>query len=71
MVNPILGCVRGKGKVGNDILVDFVVEVEEDTEAGMCKDGMRRFWENVIARQTFFSCCESLRCQVLFDREMR
>jgi hypothetical protein len=38
----------GKGKVSYRISVDFVIEVEEDTEAGVCKDGMCGFGENVI-----------------------
>jgi hypothetical protein len=48
MVDPVLGGVRDEGKVAYGIFVDFVVKLEEDTEAGVCKDGMRRFRENVI-----------------------
>jgi len=71
MVDPIPSGVWGKGKEGNGISVDFVIELEEDTEAGVCKDGMRRFGENVIVRKTFFCRRKSLRRQVLFDGEMR
>jgi hypothetical protein len=38
MLNPIPSGVWHKGKVGNRISVDFVIELEEDTETGMCKD---------------------------------
>jgi len=48
MVDPIPSGIWGKGKVGNGVSVDIVIELEEDTEAGVCKDRMRRFWENVI-----------------------
>src|SRR6266849_8455704 len=48
MIDPILSGIWGKGKVGNGISVDLVIELEEDNEAGVCKDGMRRFRENVI-----------------------
>jgi hypothetical protein len=30
------------------IFVDFVIELEEDTEASVCEDGMGRFEENMI-----------------------
>jgi hypothetical protein len=48
VINPALCGIRGKGNVKYDILVDLVVEVEEDAEASMCKDGMCGFGENVI-----------------------
>jgi hypothetical protein len=48
VVDPVPSGIRGKGKVENNISVDFVIELEEDTEASMCKDGMCRFRENVI-----------------------
>jgi hypothetical protein len=48
MVDPVLSCIRGKRKVGYGISVDFVIELEKDTEGGVCKDGMGRFGENVI-----------------------
>jgi hypothetical protein len=57
--------------VSYSISVDFVVEAEEDTEANVCKDGMCGFGENVIVRKTIFRSRESLRCQVLLDREVR
>src|SRR6266403_2710823 len=71
MVNPVSGGIGDEGKVSYRISVDFVIELEEDTEAGVCEDGMRRFGENVIVRKTFFCRRESLGCQVLLDREMR
>ena len=40
--------VRRKGEVTYGVSVDIVIEFEEDTEAGVCKDGMRRFGEYVI-----------------------
>jgi hypothetical protein len=48
MVDPIPSGILGKGKVGNGISVNFVIKLEEDAEAGVGKDGVRRFWENVI-----------------------
>jgi len=48
MVHPVSGGIVGEGKVSYGISVDLVIELEEDTEASMCEDGMRRFRENVI-----------------------
>jgi hypothetical protein len=48
MVDPVSGGIHGKGKATYSISVDFVIELEEDAEAGVCKDGMRRFGENMI-----------------------
>jgi hypothetical protein len=47
MIDPVPGSIRGKGKAGYRISVDFVVEVEEDAEASVCKDGMCGFGEDV------------------------
>ena len=49
MIDPIQSGIWGKGKVGDGTSVDFVIELEEDTETDVCKDGMCRFRENVIA----------------------
>jgi hypothetical protein len=48
MVDPVSGGIRRKGEVTYGISVDFVIELEEDAEAGVCKDGMRGFSEYVI-----------------------
>ena len=48
MIDPVLSGIRGEGKVSYRISVDLVVEVEEDAEARVCKDGMCGFGENVI-----------------------
>jgi hypothetical protein len=48
MVDPVPSSVRCERKVSYVIFVDFVIELEEDTEASMCKDGMRRSGEDVI-----------------------
>jgi hypothetical protein len=48
MVDPVPRSIQGEGKVTYGISVDFVIELEEDTQASMCKDGMRRFGDNVI-----------------------
>jgi hypothetical protein len=48
MVYPVLGGVEGEGKVIDGISVDLVIKLEEDAEACVCEDGMRRFWEDVI-----------------------
>jgi hypothetical protein len=46
MVDPVPRGIRGERKVINGISVDFIVELEEDTEASVFKSGMRRFREN-------------------------
>src|SRR6266849_8312412 len=71
MIDPVLSGIRGEGKVSDGISVDFVIEGEEDAEANACKGGVCGFGENVIVPKTFFSRRESLRCQVLLDREVR
>jgi len=71
MVDPVSGGIWGEGKVSYGISVDFVIQLEEDTEAGVCEDGMRRFRENVIVRETLVCRRKSLGCQVLLDGEMR
>jgi hypothetical protein len=48
MIDPVPRGIWGEGKVTYRISVDFVVELEKDSEASMCKDGMRWFGENVI-----------------------
>jgi hypothetical protein len=48
MLDPVPRGVRGKRKVTYGISVDLVIELEEDAEASVCKDDMRRFRENVI-----------------------
>jgi hypothetical protein len=48
MADPVSGGIQHEGEVTYGISVDFVIELEEDTEAGVCKDGMRKFRENVI-----------------------
>jgi hypothetical protein len=48
MVDPVSSGIQGEGKVIYDISVNFVIELEEDAEASVCKDGMRGFRENVI-----------------------
>jgi hypothetical protein len=55
MIGIVPGGIRNEGETTYGISVDFVVEVEKDTGAGVCKDGVRRFGENVIVRKTFFS----------------
>lgn len=70
MVDPVPGGIRSEGETTYCISVDFVVEMENDTETGMCKDGMCMFGENVIVRKTFVSRRESLRFQELSDREV-
>jgi hypothetical protein len=48
VVYPVSGGIPGEGKLAYGIPIDFVIELEEDSEASVCKDGMRRFGENVI-----------------------
>jgi hypothetical protein len=48
MVDPVSGGIPREREVTYGITVDIVIKLEEDTEAGVCKDGMRRFGENVI-----------------------
>jgi hypothetical protein len=48
MIDPVPSGIWGEGEVSYGILVDFDVEVEEDAEADVCKDGMCGIGENVI-----------------------
>jgi hypothetical protein len=48
MIGPVTSGIWCEGKVIYVISVDFAVEVEKDTEANVCKDGMCGFGENVI-----------------------
>jgi hypothetical protein len=48
MIGPVPSGIRSEGEMTHAISVDFVVEVEKDTEAGVCKGGMCGFGENVI-----------------------
>jgi hypothetical protein len=48
MVDPVPRSIQGKRKVRYGISVDFVIELKEDTEASVCKDGMGGFGENMI-----------------------
>ena len=56
MVDPVPRGIPGEGKATYGISVDFVIELEEDTQASVCKDGMRGFVKNMIIRKTFFDC---------------
>jgi hypothetical protein len=49
MLDPVPRGIWGEGKVIDGISVDFVIQLEEDAEARVCKDDMRRFGVNVIA----------------------
>jgi hypothetical protein len=70
MVDPVSGGIPREGEVTNGITIDFVIEFEEDAEAGVSKDGMCRFSEYVVVGKTFFSHRESVRGQEFLDREM-
>jgi hypothetical protein len=48
MVDPVSGGIPREGEVTYGITVDFVIELEEETEARVCKDGVRGFSEYVI-----------------------
>jgi hypothetical protein len=48
MIDPVPSGIAGEGKVTYGISVDFVIELEENSEASTCKDAMRWFGENVI-----------------------
>jgi len=47
MIGPVPSGIRSEGEMNYGISVDFVVEVEKDTEANVCKDGMCGFGEHV------------------------
>jgi hypothetical protein len=72
VVDPVSSGIRGdsEGKATYGISVDFVIETEEDAEASVCKDGMRRFGENAIMGEMLFSRRKFIRCQVLLDGKM-
>ena len=71
MLDPVSGCIPREGKVTYRITVDFVIELEEDTEASVSKDDMRGFREYVVIGKSIFGSRESLRGQVFLDREVR
>jgi hypothetical protein len=48
MIDPVPSGIRREGKVSYGISVDFVIELEKDAEASLCKGGMGMFRENVI-----------------------
>jgi hypothetical protein len=48
VVDPVPGSIQGEGEMSYDISVDFVIELKEDAKASVCKDGVRRFGENVV-----------------------
>jgi len=70
MINPVSSGILGKGKAMDHIFIDVVIELEEDTEASVCKNGVCGFEENVITGKRFFCLPEPLRCQILFDGEV-
>jgi hypothetical protein len=70
MVDPVSGGIPREREVTNGITIDFVIEFQEDAEAGVRKGGMCRFSEYVIVGKSFFSQRESLRGQEFLDREM-
>jgi hypothetical protein len=37
MIGPVSSGIRSEGEMTYGISVDFVIEVEKDTEAGVCK----------------------------------
>ncbi len=48
MVDLVPGSIQREGKVSHCISVSFVIELEQDTQANVCKDGMHQFREDVI-----------------------
>ena len=48
MIDSVLGGIRSEGNTAYGISVDFVIKLEEDAEAGVCKGGVGRFREDVI-----------------------
>jgi hypothetical protein len=48
MVNPVSSGIQCKGEASYGISVDFVIELEKDTETSVCKNDMRGFGENVV-----------------------
>jgi hypothetical protein len=48
VVDPVPRGIRREGKVAYCISVDFVIELEEDTEASVRQDGVSRLGENVV-----------------------
>ena len=47
MVDPMSGSIRCERIATYGISVDFVIELEEEEEASVCKGGMGRFGEDV------------------------
>jgi hypothetical protein len=70
MIDPVLSRIWRKREVTDSIPVDFVIEMEKNTEANTRERGMCAFGGNVIAGEGLFCLRESLGCQELFDREV-
>ena len=49
MVDPVPRGIWREGKLTDGISVNFVIEFEEDTQAGVRQNGMGGFGENVVA----------------------
>jgi len=47
MIDPMSSGIQSEGKVTYGVSVDFVIELEEDSEASLRKDGMRSFGKDV------------------------
>jgi hypothetical protein len=54
MICPVSGGIQNEGNTTNGIFIDCVIELEEDSEASMCKGGTGRFKEDVIKRKRPF-----------------
>src|SRR5882672_6068827 len=70
MIDPMSSGIKRKRKPTYRISIDFVIQFEEDAEASVCENRMRRFGKNVVVRKTLVGPGESFRCQVFFDREV-
>jgi hypothetical protein len=68
MIDPESSGILRKRKSRYSFFVDFVIELEEDTEASAGEGGMCGFRENVVTQKRHFCMRQPLRCQELFDR---
>ena len=71
MIDPVSGGILREGNVTYGISVSFVIELEEDAQASVCKGDMGRFKKDVIEWKMSCGLCEPLRCQELLNGGMR
>ncbi len=72
MVDPVFGSILGKRDVRSIVRVGSIVQTEQDAQAGLSEDGVRRLEVNAMPRDiAIFRVREPLQGQKFFDSEVR